>query len=793
LKTPGDLIVIERFQTFTTRLRPHRIAILIDIADKEWQNTCMAVIEFLSQIWGGYYSLIVPTDGNTISDSFWAMLSSFDPDLILGYRKTGSDLARNKPEEFERILAAHIQSGVSQGDSYDGLEPMIRKSLMDSSLDTFSISPELTRQLLIRLSPFHFQNELQIKWIHSGASPQYPHTAVADIVKFVSAPDVILEIRNNLPTERQGPPALWLAAELGIATPDYQAALQSKKVTCVPKIMDSDSDSEIIRWATLPGYAPVLNSPFSFTRLALATVRAVAALRYAIPSVIVQGDTVSDFCLYYGLSRLHGRAIWAPSWFDPIPDSYPARLMTAISNLHDMGRWERSEEISVISASIPPVVLQESVATARKYTTMSSFAVEDANSGAFIQKIVEYPSKVYVKKNIDQITTHQIVEERMPGFFESPVPVALSHVNPQIHRWLVEISFMNLQMPRHPALGSHLASGPNLTDVRAGLDGVAFQCPGFMVRGEDIELQMLRLSVFVPGPEKVFRIALAHCGYNCEVSDKGKYESETVSKFGGLEGAAHAVRHSQTSQLLKEFLNTQRPVDGVYDDGVFLGDKRRYLNFACILKFLRDEAFACRIIDDYIAKGVFYRGLVLKCNRCSDLAWFSIAEITQNFTCRRCGAYQQYTHPSWRYPNEPAWFYKLDEMVYQMLRNNGDVTLLTLDALSRNSKGNFQFASELSIKPEGNIKSTMEIDIPCIMNGKMIVGEAKSVNTLTTNGSTAAQAAAKYRCLAEQLGADGVIFSTSMSDWDQTTHKAIDAEFARYPHLKVYKYTAAQL
>jgi hypothetical protein len=304
---------------------------------------------------------------------------------------------------------------------------------------------------------------------------------------------------------------------------------------------------------------------------------------------------------------------------------------------------------------------------------------------------------------------------------------------------------------------------------------------------------MLRLSVSVPGPEKIFRVALANCGYDCEVSDKGRYESETIRKFGGIEGAGYAVRHSQTSQLLREFLNKKGPTDGVYDEGVFLSDKRRYLNFACILKFLPDEAFARKIVDDYIAKAVFYRGLVLKCNRCSDLAWFSIGEISQNFTCRRCGTNQQFTYPSWHYPNEPSWFYKLDEMVYQMLHHNGDVTLLTLDALRRESKDSFQFAPELSIKPKDAVKSTMEVDIPCIMNGKMIIGEAKSVDTLATKGVTAAQAAVKYRDLAEQLGAHGVIFSTSMPEWDETTHKAIDAAFARYPHLKGYRYTGAQL
>jgi len=260
--------------------------------------------------------------------------------------------------------------------------------------------------------------------------------------------------------------------------------------------------------------------------------------------------------------------------------------MTAVRNLDEMGRREHCQHLCVISASVPTTDLHETVATLRSRMTMSSFAVEDGNSGSFLRKLVEYPSKVYVKKNIDQITTHQIVEDRMPGFFESPVPLAFTHVNPQIHRWLVEISFMNLETPRHPALGGYLASGPNLSAVRAGTDGVAFQCPGIVVSGDDIELQMLRLSVSLPGPEKIFSIALANCEYECEVSDKGRYESETIRKFGSLEGAGYAVRHGQTSKLLKEFLSKKGPTDGVYDEGVYLNDKRRYLNFACILKFL---------------------------------------------------------------------------------------------------------------------------------------------------------------------------------------------------------------
>jgi len=788
--------VSERFQTFTTRIRTHRIAVLIDDADKAWQNTCTCVIEYLSQIWGGYHSIIVPTDGKTIDDIFWAMLESFDPDVILRYQKTGADIERTNPDEFARIVASYIEQETLQGfSSTDATKAMIRKSVMESFADQFSISPELTEQLLTRLAPFHFESQLQINHVSSGASAAYPFTAVSDIIGSVpSWPDAVFEITNNLPNDRQAPPTLWLAGEIGIATTEYKKALQSKGVTCVPKFMNTEADSDIIKWGIPPGYALGVNTPFSFTRLALATVRATAARRYAIPSVVVRGDDVKDFCLYFGLSRLHGRAIWLPSWFDAATDDpYPKRMMSAVRRLDEMGRQENSRVIDVISTSLPAESLHETVAILNKSAWTSSFAVEDGNSEKFIRRLVEHPSKAYVKGNIDQITTHQIVDGRLPGFFESPVPSALIHVNPQVHRWLVEIAFMEHETPRHPALGSYLVSGPNLMEVRAGLDGVTFQCPGALVRGDDIELQMLRVSVSLPEPEKIFRIVLESCGYECEVSDKGRYEGEAIRRFGGIEEVAGALQHQKTSQLLKEYLNTKGPTNDVYDEGVFLGDKRRYLNFACIWKLLQDEPFARKIVDDYIAKNVFYRGLVLKCKRCLDLAWFSVAEITQNFTCRRCGTNQQYTYNSWHYPSEPAWFYKLDEMVYQMLKHNGDVTLLTLDTLRRESKGSFQFAPELAIRPQGTEKATLEIDIPCIMNGRIIIGEAKSGDSLASKGNTSAQTAAKYRDLALQLGAFGVIVSTSKSDWDENTHMALDAVFSQHPQLKVFRYTAAQL
>jgi hypothetical protein len=75
-----------KFQTFSSRVRPIRVAVLTDVADPEWQRSCLAILEFLTQIWGGREAIIVPTDGKTIDDNFWALLSVHDPDIILTYR-----------------------------------------------------------------------------------------------------------------------------------------------------------------------------------------------------------------------------------------------------------------------------------------------------------------------------------------------------------------------------------------------------------------------------------------------------------------------------------------------------------------------------------------------------------------------------------------------------------------------------------------------------------------------------------------------------------------------------------
>ncbi|WP_263378456.1 hypothetical protein [Granulicella paludicola] len=785
----------QRFQTFVTRLRPHRIAVLTNIAEGDWQRSCLRIIEFLSQIWGGAHSLIVPTDGETISDTFWEMLSSFDADIIFYYKRTGFDFSIEKPERAEEYMAARIRDMISQGFDSVRADEEVRRDFPRCTLDDgFEISETLTKQIHLRLSPLHIEDYFRINYFSANDAPSYPLTAVADVIPAIdSGTDHVFDVINNAPDTLSTPPPLWLLAEAGIANATYQRVLDDKGVKTVPKFLNTDGESDLIRWGINPSVAFGRNSPFALSLLGLRSVRATRSMRHEVPSILIVGETLADFCLYYGLSRLHGRAVWAPDWFMPSPTAYPQRLLSVARKLSDMGRHEHSKGIAIMSASLPRADLEALVQTLTQPVQLSQFSVSDALDPVTVRALVEHPTLWYIAKNTERMTTHMLLNDQLPGTFESPVPSILNEIDSHNHRWLVELMFDGHLTPRHPALGGSLVTGPNVGEVRAATNGATYMCPGAFVMGSDIELQILRPTIAVPDAERIFRIALASCGYECKVSDKGAYAQATVEKFGGLRELAQAFRHGHLWALFQKFLDEKKPGDGVHDDGVFLRDKRRYLNFACFTKILGDAAFAGRIIDEYIAKGILYRGFVLHCKRCDDTSWFSVDELSQQFTCRRCGTAQQYERSSWRHPDEPSWFYKLDEIVYQTVVHDGHVPILALDTMRAKSRGSFIFSPELAIRSFGASEWELEIDIACIANGKMFIGEAKSNASLKTDTKSPKKIANKYRHLAEVISASGVIFSTSQLSWDATSTQAIDEQFAPYPYLTVRRLCEADL
>ena len=64
---------------------------------------------------------------------------------------------------------------------------------------------------------------------------------------------------------------------------------------------------------------------FDISQLGLSSVRSTRSHTFELPTVLVLGDSIEDFCLYYCLLRLHGRALWIPSWFLENKDGFHQR------------------------------------------------------------------------------------------------------------------------------------------------------------------------------------------------------------------------------------------------------------------------------------------------------------------------------------------------------------------------------------------------------------------------------------------------------------------------------------
>ncbi|MCM4082275.1 hypothetical protein [Paractinoplanes hotanensis] len=125
-------------------------------------------------------------------------------------------------------------------------------------------------------------------------------------------------------------------------------------------------------------------------------------------------------------------------------------------------------------------------------------------------------------------------------------------------------------------------------------------------------------------------------------------------------------------------------------------------------------------------------------------------------TCPRCTATNSLTQPRWRHPAKgPQWFFDLHPVARDLLGSNGEVPLQLahhLRALARS----YTDASEFELCEAGRPKA--ELDLPAHADKQVIVGEAKSSNTL---GSSPAKEVKEKILLADLLHADQLLFATT--------------------------------
>jgi hypothetical protein len=215
------------------------------------------------------------------------------------------------------------------------------------------------------------------------------------------------------------------------------------------------------------------------------------------------------------------------------------------------------------------------------------------------------------------------------------------------------------------------------------------------------------------------------------------------------------------------------------------------LDFAAIKSHVGDSAID--LLDELVAKEIIYRGFIFGCSYCRNADWFSVSDITQEFKCRRCGRTQPYSKRNWKTGEEPGWFYKLDELVYQGYRQNMDVSLLALNYLKTQSQDSFTFTTDREFWRSGATKPDVEADLFCVPDGMLTVGEAKIDNSLADSAHDEREKINKYKRIASSLSARRLVFATLSDEWRPETVAAIQNSFRDLPYVQLTFLSAAQL
>lgn len=744
----------------TTAVRTPRFAVLVENNEKYWKAYINGIVQSFSQTWGGEHFIIIPTDGKTIDKTFWQILEAYSPDYIGRYIPTLLDMEEAEPAQYEKIREHHRKSWKLTDEQF---EENWLNQLDSAHLGGLEVDDKLKMELKNRLSPFHFEDHTVSQNVFRNSFPGFPFTQIEQIVE--SAVDRPTEVVAPLSVEDDAYRLLALS-RAGVLSGKYSVALEGRGFT-VTQISTSTDGFRLRDYITALDsneYEPRMHqeafreqdfvyppadfmkkTPFALSLLHLGKYYKHSTHReWEENKLVIVGDTMADYCLYYCLSRLHEGVYWMPDEHlsgahktvmennartddaevtkFTVNQDIAAGLVWGYFKAISYGHHEGKINITSISLS------------ARKLQNRREWMSEICFSGDFsdncnIISTSDLPLGCVVEAI--ELNNHANQQDmvfqyrKSIGRLNTPKPKNFTVVNPAEHRWITSVNIDGYHPPALPFIGSQVIKLRNSTnDTRAAKGELAYFCPNIGYFGGDIDVNTVRPGLELITDSTMFESYFAYSGYSSELSDKGSYLKDTVSRFGSLEQTAAFFKQETKRSLFSQYLTTKQDKDD--DEIIYLStEKRAYISFKAFERKLEGEDEAVALVDELISKDILSRGLIFQCSRCRKAGWYDIASVSNMFTCTRCGLAQAYNHSNWKSPAEPKWYYRLAETVYLFYESSSHITVLALDKLRQEAPENFHYVSETNIINPAIAKPKQEIDVLAIVKGEIIFGECK--------------------------------------------------------------------
>lgn len=723
------------YRRLSLAVRPVRIAYLVPHS-ASWTDLLGCITEFTGY-WGGAHFILVPVraDGS-IHAALWRLLQVYDPDRIGGSFVPATSCL----ERMRRLL-----------------------SIQDLDVDAWLAAFDNRRDLLWLALPMADVLPLEDEK-GNGVGFRLEH--------------VVCGIRDQRAQ-------LAFGSQYGILSDLYRAKLAESGAEFLTTEVPLENSLNHLDAAWVPpaaygiGEWPGSVWPFPLSQVGCRTYWRGAVRR--APFTVVVGETVEDYCLYYGLARLLGEAAWFPTSLVESEDVLAQVWRNSVvGQLDAMATHSQGRQLLVTSASLA----EDAVEEARQRLTRGA-ALEKTRTCSAVGVPLDRIRWIWDRHRVEEVRYEPFAGERMIGTLpplEPSLRMSGAMNNPE---WFVDVEIERWTAPSRGCLGAAVNAGRNIDayNLRIGREGVTYNSQGQgLIRGvrEDEKIAQPRLAL--PDAHRQFSILCDQAGLKIRPSAAGGYTAGSIALFGSLRTFAQVFQVNVTRSLFGAYLmgspKKQPKADrGPKPAGTFLeGVQRRFLTLAEMVaacKLPEDEMRG--LVDGWCEGGVLRRGLILKCPTCLYAGWYALGEVDEAFRCGRCRASSKVTRGTWLADTpEPVFSYDLHEVVYQALRHDCHVPVLALASMEAGS-GKFLYLPDQTVFRGGEV--LCEVDIWAIADGRIILGEAKATDHLETTAAKERASARRFADVAAGITADEVVY-VSTKEWRDATQKCVRDAFA---------------
>lgn len=751
------------------------MAFLVNPENADWQEQLDAIWKFNQERWGGRYNPIIPTDGASIKEGWWRFLRETDPDYVFSTVSLSKDLVK---EIEARICPIEVELPRQNQD------PAVKPYIMTFN-DGVPILP--TDSNLRKLSSnFLFDPVLALINGNEYASDK---TIFRFILHSFGAYPNVVYMNNAL-----------------------------EKVERQISLKANDKDGLVASLKALSQPSANLVFPIQFSMLGQPRWYVEFDDKHSYEDcLVIIGDTFEEHLFtwnrpYYSRDTKPNRInhIWIPTALakdQEIAQALGLWLRRVASNIHFCTFSLSSSELDEIGNQITEDTPESFQSLYKDITVLDQFPFprypERRSFYLSLPQEIDYYRAYNVSDGFEVKTPSQTESLPQRGHWIAEVYTEADRSRLYSYTLPAQSRQSWWQFPRKNYLARNIFKTNSQlgTKVRVNLSGIP--CVQLPARSPI-------LKVDLPSDFDLVRHAIEgdYYGdgrehYRASPSNIGRYLTGFLQMFGSLDSAYQVlasrywrrvfdvlskrdltqdemtlemVRNSLTKRVTKSgsISKLKAEIDDFAEFVIRLAKQTHFEGRTLVYDDLRTEAekelkefnetegqawefeekALQRDISEMLQLGILLMGLSQRCPRCWSANWYQVNEVKQDLQCEGCRF-------SFSLRADPKWSYRLSSLVRQGIAFHGLVpVVLALGQILRRADSSFFFSPSLNFDKvrsydPPDYERLGDLDVACISDGKLIIGEIK-----LSQGLFDLEQMMKLADIAETISADVLLFSS---------------------------------